>query len=127
LHGWDIRYVASPTMYSKIIRYNYNASFYSVGFADKANQDVASILVAEVKPHLPDVPSVTINLKVNDYLIYNHLVRLYTSTSPSINIPTVCIFRGLRHTFIVCQVLTALRLVENTRQKLFVKGEKTDC
>ena len=37
--------------------------FYRAGFADKANQDVVNILVAEVKTHLPDVPSVTIKGK----------------------------------------------------------------
>ena len=37
--------------------------FYRAGFADKANQDVASTFVTEVKTHLPDIPSVTIKGK----------------------------------------------------------------
>ena len=64
--GWNIRYAApspppppppSTSPYSETIC---TTSLYRVGFADTANQDVASMLVAEVKPHLPDVPSVTI-------------------------------------------------------------------
>ena len=64
---YQVRYPHPPPSTSP-----YSETICTVSFTelDKANQDVASMLVAELKPYLPDVPSVTIKGEWQPQLIH---------------------------------------------------------